>query len=82
MSDVESRWRLWIQALLCLAGLALALLTAVAPSWIEDVLGIDPDGGSGLVEWLVVLLFASAGMAFGIRAGRGLRGSGPPVSSD
>jgi hypothetical protein len=40
------------------AGTACVLLglTLVWPRWIELVLGVDPDGGSGAFEWLIVLV--------------------------
>jgi hypothetical protein len=43
------------------------------PRWIEDVIGLDPDRGNGAVEWLVVLVAASAALAFGLRARRSLQ---------
>jgi hypothetical protein len=37
--------------------LGLAALTAVVPDWIEAVFGVEPDGGNGSLEWLLVLGF-------------------------
>jgi hypothetical protein len=51
----------------------LALLTLVVPDWIEAVLHIDPDGGNGSSEWLVVLVFAAAAVGFGAMARAELR---------
>lgn len=48
----------------------LALLTLVMPSWIEELTGIDPDGGNGMVEWLIVLLFGAAAVTLGLLARR------------
>jgi hypothetical protein len=44
-----------------LAGIfvSLAALTAVVPEWIELVFGLDPDGGSGRLEWALVLGFGA-----------------------
>jgi hypothetical protein len=51
----------------------LALLTLVVPDWIEAVLHIDPDGGNGSMEWLVVLILAAAAVVFGAMARAELR---------
>ncbi len=47
-----------------------AVLTAIVPEWIETVFGIDPDGGSGAVEWLIVAALACLALAceFAVRA--------------
>jgi hypothetical protein len=60
---------------LALAGTSafLALLTLVVPDWIEAVFRIDPDGGNGSVEWLVVLAFAAAAVVFAAMARAELR---------
>jgi hypothetical protein len=41
----------------------LAVLTAFHPNWIELVFGIDPDSGSGLIEWALVLVPALIAIA-------------------
>lgn len=33
------------------------MLTASVPDWIEAVFGVEPDGGDGSLEWLLVLGF-------------------------
>jgi hypothetical protein len=40
-----------------------AVLTAISPSWIETVFNIDPDGGNGTVEWLIVAALAGLAVA-------------------
>lgn len=42
-----------------IAAAALASLTAAVPDWIEAVLGISPDRGSGWLEWSCVTLLAA-----------------------
>ncbi|MEU6592019.1 ABC transporter permease [Streptomyces sp. NPDC046881] len=32
----------------------LFLATLIRPDWIELAFGVDPDAGSGAVEWLIV----------------------------
>lgn len=58
-----------------LAGLcAVQFLTAVAfPDWFEVVLGVEPDGGSGMVEWLIPVALAAAGLCLSITARRDWR---------
>ena len=34
------------------------ILTAVWPTWIEGLLGFDPDGGNGNAEWWIVAVLA------------------------
>jgi hypothetical protein len=50
-----------------LLGLGLAL--AVAPlDWIEESTGFEPDGGSGSLEWILVVVAVVAGLACLVRA--------------
>ncbi|GGS83453.1 MULTISPECIES: ABC transporter permease [Streptomyces] len=52
------RMRFWAETGLGgLSGL-LFLATLLRPDWIELVFGVDPDAGSGAVEWLVVAVTA------------------------
>ncbi len=51
----------------------LALLTVAVPRWIEVLTGVDPDAGSGLLEWAVVVVFLSLAALSGLDAGRRLR---------
>jgi hypothetical protein len=46
----------------------LTIATAVYKSWIEFVFGVDPDRGSGALEWLIVATAAIACLAFARRA--------------
>jgi hypothetical protein len=70
MEALMSRVR--IESALAAAFAVLAVLTAVAPQWIEAVTGLDPDGGSGAVEWLVVACFGLAAAVCGALARRSL----------
>jgi hypothetical protein len=47
-----------LELLLALFLTVLTLVTVAWPEWIESVTGLDPDGGNGEAEWLVVAVFA------------------------
>jgi hypothetical protein len=60
-----SRARAWLESVLAVVGLGLALLTLVWREWIEALFGVDPDRHSGALELLVAgaFLVASALLA-------------------
>lgn len=62
----------WVKSALAVATAVLAVVTAINAEWIEWLFGIDPDGGSGALEWAIVAAFAvtSVALAFAARADR------------
>jgi hypothetical protein len=54
----------WIEALLGLGNAALLVMTLVWKDWIEVVFNVDPDAGSGAVEWGVVAVTLILSIAF------------------
>jgi hypothetical protein len=44
----------WIEALLAFGNAVLVIMTLVWKDWIELVFDVDPDAGSGAVEWTIV----------------------------
>ncbi len=62
--------RYWAEVTLAVASGLLLGLTLAWRDWIEEVFGVDPDGGSGALEWaivaaLVLALIASIALARG-----------------
>ena len=56
------------------AGIAAVLfvVTALWKDWIEILFGVDPDAGSGAIEWLIPTLFLVAALLLSVSAGRRL----------
>lgn len=51
---MNTRGRLSLCVVLAATATALGVVTLIEPTWIESAIGIDPDKGSGGLEWLVV----------------------------
>ncbi len=64
------RVRITIEAACGLVSLALCLLTLLNREWIEALSGLEPDAGSGALEWGIVAGFAAAAIACGALAVR------------
>ena len=56
------RRRFWIEVFCAVVGAALFVLTLITREWIELAFGVDPDGGSGALEYgiAIALLAGSA----------------------
>jgi hypothetical protein len=54
------RKRAWLELVMGTVAGVLALVTAAWGSWIELAFGVDPDHGSGALEWAIVALAAAA----------------------
>jgi hypothetical protein len=51
--------RFWIEAALATLTTVLFVVTLISREWIEAVFNVDPDGGDGSLEWIIVgVLFA------------------------
>jgi hypothetical protein len=64
------RTRLRVEAVLASLSGFLLVLTLVVPDWIEVVFRVDPDAGSGELEWLIAGALAFGTVGFGLAARR------------
>ena len=48
------RGRFWFETSLAIVTGILFVITLVWHNWVEIIFNVDPDQGSGLLEWLVV----------------------------
>ena len=62
-----TRRRYWFELGLAVLAGALAVLTLINHEWIEVAFGVDPDQGSGALEWGIVFATASSPSSAGSR---------------
>jgi hypothetical protein len=55
-----------LQLVFALVSAGLAVLAALVPRWIEEVTGLEPDGGNGELEWLLPVVFGVVSIVFGV----------------
>jgi ABC-type thiamin/hydroxymethylpyrimidine transport system permease subunit len=67
------RARVRIEVVLAVISAALCVLTLVFPEWIEELTGLEPDAGSGALEWLVAGVFLVAAVVAAVLARRDYR---------
>ena len=67
------RRRLRIEVALAVVSAMLCVLTLVFPQWIEELTGLEPDAGSGALEWAVTAVFLVAAVASAMLARRDYR---------
>lgn len=51
----------------------LAIVTAIWPTWLESVIGLEPDNGTGETEWGIVAVLGVAAVIAGVLARRDYR---------
>jgi hypothetical protein len=49
------RVRFWVESAMASLTAGLAIVTVFWHEWIEILFNVDPDGGDGSLEWLIVL---------------------------
>jgi len=77
----QLRGRFWIESVLATTAGILAVVTTIWGEWIEVVLRVDPDAGSGSLEWMMVAALACTALAAGIMARSEFRRTLPLVAS-
>ena len=55
-----------LQLVFALISAGLTVLAAIVPVWIEEVTGLEPDGGNGELEWLLAVVFGLVSIVFGV----------------
>lgn len=71
--DRSLRRRFRIEVALTAIALGLFVATLVAPSWIEELTGFEPDSGTGELEWLVAVVFLVLAIGFAWSGRRTMR---------
>ena len=69
--------RFRIEAAISALSAVSLVATVIDPEWIEFVFGVDPDGGSGALEWGLSPGLAALALLSAARAGGDWRRAGP-----
>jgi ABC-type thiamin/hydroxymethylpyrimidine transport system permease subunit len=67
------RRRLRIEVVLAVISAVLGVLTLVFPQWIEELTRLEPDAGSGALEWIIAGIFLLAAAVSAVLARRDYR---------
>jgi hypothetical protein len=62
------RRRFWIELSLVVANIVLLAVTIVWTEWIELLFQVDPDAGSGALEWTIAGVFLGLTIMFAVLA--------------
>jgi hypothetical protein len=67
---VRDRYRFMVELFASGAGAICFALTLIRRDWIEAVFDVDPDAGSGALEWVIAGVFLAIALTFGLMARR------------
>ena len=62
----QLRRRFWIALILTAVNIVLLALTIVWTEWIELAFQVDPDAGSGALEWAIVGVALALSLTFAV----------------
>lgn len=68
--SVRNLYRFLLQSFVAGVSAVCFVLTLIRRDWIEAVLGVDPDAGSGALEWLLTGGFLVIALTCGLLARR------------
>ena len=66
----QLRRRLRVEVVLAVISAILCALTLVFPQWIEELTGLEPDAGSGALEWIIAGVFLVSAVVSAVLARR------------
>jgi hypothetical protein len=64
----KARARFWIEAALAALTAILFVVTLISSEWIEEIFKVDPDGGDGSLEWVIVAVLFAASLTLSVLA--------------
>lgn len=67
------RRRRRVEMALAVISAVLGIATMLFPEWIEELTGLDPDAGSGALEWIITGAFLVAALISALLARRDTR---------
>jgi hypothetical protein len=62
------RWWFWVEQAAAVVAVLVAAAAVIKPTWFEAVFGVDPDAGSGAVEWWYAALAAAVAVGSSLLA--------------
>ncbi len=72
--------RFWVWLALAIVSMVLLVGTVAWPDWIEIVFRVDPDHGSGWLEWAIVAAAFALTVTFSVTACRAWRSVSRPAA--